>query len=109
MFCFFYFCFIILLEAFFTGMKVYLYDEGSGNYINNNENMLENSNENNIENNNENNNEMDKKEAIKEKYNYLYNFSPDRIKFLSYKEDDLNNKKQKKKEEPKINIMKLIL
>lgn len=60
------------------------------------------------ENNNENNNEMDKKEAIKEKYNYLYNFSPDRIKFLSYKEDDLNNKKQKKKEEPKINIMKLM-
>ena len=50
---------IILLEAFFTGMKVYLYDEGSTNFINNNnennENNIENSNENNIENNNENN------------------------------------------------------
>jgi predicted Zn-dependent protease len=46
---------IILLEAFFTGMKVYLYDEGNTNYINN-ENIMENSNENNIENNNENNN-----------------------------------------------------
>ena len=57
---------------------------------------------------NNNNNEMDKKVTNKEKYNYLYNFSPDRIKFLSYKEDDLNNKKQKKKEEPKINIMKLM-
>ena len=47
---------IILLEAFFTGMKVYLYDEGSNNYLNNNnENNIENSNENNIENINENN------------------------------------------------------
>ncbi len=54
------------------------------------------------------NNETEKKIANKEKYSYLYNFSPDRIKFLSYKEDDLNNKKQKKKEEPKINIMKLM-
>ena len=49
---------IILLEAFFTGMKVYLIDEGNSNYINNNnENNIENSNENNIENNIENNNE----------------------------------------------------
>ena len=47
---------INLLEAFFTGMKVYLYDEGNTNYMNNNnENNIENSNENNIENNNENN------------------------------------------------------
>jgi len=45
---------IILLEAFFTGMKVYLYDEGNTNFINN-ENMMENSNDNNMENNNENN------------------------------------------------------
>ena len=49
---------IILLEAFFTGMKVYLIDEGNSNYINNNnENNIENSNENNNENNIENNNE----------------------------------------------------
>ena len=46
---------IILLEAFFTGMKVYLYDEGNTNYFNNNENMIENGDENNNENNNENN------------------------------------------------------
>ena len=58
---------IVLLEAFFTGMKVYLYDDGNTNYLNNNNenNNIENSNENNIENinenkdnnNNENNNE----------------------------------------------------
>ena len=48
---------IVLLEAFFTGMKVYLYDDGNTNYLNNNNenNNIENSNENNIENINENN------------------------------------------------------
>ena len=48
---------IVLLEAFFTGMKVYLYDDGNTNYLNNNNeiNNNENSNENNIENINENN------------------------------------------------------
>ena len=52
--------------------------------------------------------EIPKKKSTKEKYNYLYNFSPERIKFLSYKEDDLNKKKPKKREEPKIDIMKLM-
>ena len=52
--------------------------------------------------------EIHKKKSTKEKYNYLYNFSPERIKFLSYKEDDLNKKKPKKREEPKIDIMKLM-
>ena len=48
---------IVLLEAFFTGMKVYLYDDGNTNYLNNNNenNNIENSKENNIENINENN------------------------------------------------------
>ena len=52
--------------------------------------------------------EITKKQANKEKYSYINNFSPERIKFLSYKEDDPNAKKPKKKEEPKIDIMKLI-
>ena len=48
---------IILLEAFFTGMKVYLYDEGTNYLNNNNENDNENENNNNENNdNNENNN-----------------------------------------------------
>ena len=49
-----------------------------------------------------------KKKSNKEKYSYLNNFSPERIKFLSYREDDLNAKKPKKKEEPKVDIMKLM-
>ena len=52
--------------------------------------------------------EVQKQKASKEKYDYLNSFSLDRIKFLSYKEDDLNSKKPKKKEEPKIDIMKLM-
>ena len=52
--------------------------------------------------------EVQKQKASKEKYNYLNSFSLERIKFLSYKEDDLNSKKPKKKEEPKIDIMKLM-
>ena len=52
--------------------------------------------------------EIQKQKANKEKYNYLNSFSLERIKFLSYKEDDLNSKKPKKKEEPKIDIMKLM-
>ena len=52
--------------------------------------------------------EMQKQKANKEKYNYLNSFSLERIKFLSYKEDDLNSKKPKKKEEPKIDILKLM-
>ena len=43
---------IILLEAFFTGMKVYLYDEGTNYLNNNNENDNENENNNNETNNN---------------------------------------------------------
>ena len=52
--------------------------------------------------------EIQKQKANKEKYNYINNFSLERIKFLSYKEDDLNSRKPKKKEEPKIDIMKLM-
>ena len=52
--------------------------------------------------------EITKKKSSKEKYSYLFNFSPERIKFLSYKEDDLNAKKPKKREEPKIDIIKLM-
>ena len=52
--------------------------------------------------------ELPKKKSNKEKYGYIHNFSPERIKFLSYKEDDLNSKKPKKKEEPKVDIMKLM-
>ena len=52
--------------------------------------------------------EGEKKQQIHDKYNYLYNFSPERIKFLSYREDDLYSKKPIKKEEPKIDIIKLM-
>ena len=52
--------------------------------------------------------ETDKKQQLNDKYNYLYNFSPERIKFLSYREDDLNSKMPKRKEEPKIDIIKLM-
>ena len=54
---------IILLEAFFTGMKVVLYDEGT-NYFNNNdnENQENNNQENNAENNNDNNNNENNQE-----------------------------------------------
>jgi hypothetical protein len=52
--------------------------------------------------------ETTKRQSNKEKYSYLYNFSPERIKFLSYREDDLNAKKPKKKDEQKIDIMKLM-
>ena len=41
-------------------------------------------------------------------YSFLNNFSPERIKFLSYREDDLNAKKPKKKDEQKIDIMRLM-
>ena len=52
--------------------------------------------------------EMTKRQSNREKYSFLYNFSPERIKFLSYREDDLNAKKPKKKDEPKVDIMKLM-
>ena len=52
--------------------------------------------------------EGEKKQQIHDKYNYLYNFSPERIKFLSYKEEDLYSKRPIKKEEPKIDIIKLM-
>lgn len=52
--------------------------------------------------------EMTKRQSNREKYNFLNNFSPERIKFLSYREDDLNAKKPKKKDEQKIDIMKLM-
>ena len=52
--------------------------------------------------------EMTKRQSNREKYSFLYNFSPERIKFLSYREDDLNAKKPKKKDEQKIDIMKLM-
>ena len=52
--------------------------------------------------------ETTKRQSNKEKYSYLYNFSPERIKFLSYREDDLNAKRPKKKDEQKIDIMKLM-
>ena len=52
--------------------------------------------------------EIQKKKSNKEKYSYLKNFSPERIKFLSYREDDINSKIPKKREEPKIDIMKLM-
>ena len=52
--------------------------------------------------------ETTKRQSNKEKYSYLYNFSPERIKFLSYREDDLNAKRPKKKDEPKVDIMKLM-
>ena len=55
-----------------------------------------------------NSSEKEKQKANKEKYNYINSFSLERIKFLSYKEDDLNSKKPKKKEEPKIDILKLM-
>ena len=41
--------------------------------------------------------EMTKRQSNREKYSFLNNFSPERIKFLSYREDDLNAKKPKKK------------
>ena len=50
--------------------------------------------------------ETTKRQSNKEKYSYLYNFSPERIKFLSYREDDLNAKRPKKKDEPKVEIIK---
>ena len=52
--------------------------------------------------------EMTKRQSNREKYSFLNNFSPERIKFLSYREDDLNAKKPKKKDEQKIDIMKLM-
>ena len=52
--------------------------------------------------------EMTKRQSNREKYGFLNNFSPERIKFLSYREDDLNAKKPKKKDEQKIDIMKLM-
>jgi hypothetical protein len=52
--------------------------------------------------------EMTKRQSNIEKYSFLNNFSPERIKFLSYREDDLNAKKPKKKDEQKIDIMKLM-
>ena len=52
--------------------------------------------------------EMTKRQSNREKYSFLNNFSPERIKFLSYREDDLNAKKPKKKDEQKIDIMRLM-
>jgi hypothetical protein len=52
--------------------------------------------------------ELTKRQSNREKYSFLNNFSPERIKFLSYREDDLNAKKPKKKDEQKIDIMKLM-
>jgi len=52
--------------------------------------------------------EMTKRQSNREKYSFLNNFSPERIKFLSYREDDLNAKKPKKKDEQKVDIMKLM-
>ena len=44
----------------------------------------------------------------KDNFGHTYNFSQDRIKLLTYKEEEVTDNKPKKKEEPKVDIRKLI-
>ena len=44
----------------------------------------------------------------KDNFGHTYNFSPDRIKLLTYKEEEVNDNRPRKKEEPKVDIMKLM-
>ena len=44
----------------------------------------------------------------KDNFGHTYNFNPDRIKLLTYKEEEITDKKPKKKEEPKVDIIKLM-
>jgi hypothetical protein len=44
----------------------------------------------------------------RDNFGHTYNFSPDRIKLLTYKEEEIIDNKPKKKEEPKIDIIKLM-
>ena len=44
----------------------------------------------------------------KDNFGHTYNFSQDRIKLLTYKEEEIQDKKPKKKEEPKVDIIKLM-
>ena len=44
----------------------------------------------------------------KDNYGHTYNFSPDNIKLLTYKEEEITDNKPKKKQEPQIDIMKLM-
>ena len=44
----------------------------------------------------------------KDNFGHTYNFNPERIKLLTYKEEEISDKKPKKKEEPKVDIIKLM-
>lgn len=44
----------------------------------------------------------------RDNFGHTYNFSPDRIKLLTYKEEEITDHKPKKKEEPKVDIIKLM-
>ena len=44
----------------------------------------------------------------KDNFGHTYNFSPDHIKLLTYKEEEITDNKPKKKEEPKVDIIKLM-
>ena len=44
----------------------------------------------------------------RDNFGHTYNFSPDRIKLLTYKEEEIIDNKPKKKDEPKVDIIKLM-
>ena len=44
----------------------------------------------------------------RDNFGHIYNFSPERIKLLTYKEEEIIDNKPKKKEEPKVDIIKLM-
>ena len=44
----------------------------------------------------------------KDNFGHTYNFSPDHIKLLTYKEEEITDNRPKKKEEPKVDIIKLM-